>query len=769
MYMNNKIIEELKRQTRLELENSSIRNNAILNNPNIQRTNKFLDKNVIQSENYLLQARNFVLNEIREISDQTIALFILEKLSESQIKTLYNYFNDFKINLTKLKLPIDKSGFLQFLFTWLKKYNLSKYDEIKINEVFDEDEDDEVEDDEVEDDEVEDENIEFDDDEVEKELVNESEIQPEYIENNNIDENDNINEKIKELNEQYKILSSDIKDINADPKEEYINQWINDYINYTDEYLFFYDDDDNMRSKLIDNNKKLINKFNPNLQDKIIRKIQEVPDDEPNDNNNVEKITYEKADENDNITEKIKELNEQYKILSSDIKDINADPKEEYINQWINDYINYTDEYLFFYDDDDNMRSKLMDNNKKLINKFNPNLQDKIIRKIQKISNDETNNDDDDDDDDDDNDEKITDEIASEMVNEIINEINDELNEELKNNRKMTNEDIEKFKRESLEKYKTWKPIESSIKKPVEQEEDEEEEEQEEQEDKGAILKNQYKELFNMADVINLDGGDEELEDGFVKEFYDYIDNFSQFHQNKNKVNNEKAKLKKRFTNENVKQIMLGKINDYKKAIKPVKEKKPRKKTKAEIEQERINQALTNEPIKKAKKVKKTKGKGLEPIRIRIGAGLREFNEKIPKFYIDMKKFNNHNTLSLKYTSNHNSHPKLRPKLMSKAFKNVMIKIFDEQETKEDILKLSKDEQIYLSKLSKIIDIKNYINDDLEDEFNESYETMSGIIRAGNDNPEIIRKMKYLIFSAVEQGIISQKEAYKYLAEISLL
>jgi hypothetical protein len=663
MYMNNKIIEELKRQTRLELENSSIRNNAILNNPNIQRTNKFLDKNVIQSENYLLQARNFVLNEIREISDQTIALFILEKLSESQIKTLYNYFNDFKINLTKLKLPIDKSGFLQFLFTWLKKYNLSKYDEIKINEVFDEDEDDEVEDDEVEDDEVEDENIEFDDDEVEKELVNESEIQPEYIENNNIDENDNINEKIKELNEQYK-------------------------------------------------------------------------------------------------------------ILSSDIKDINADPKEEYINQWINDYINYTDEYLFFYDDDDNMRSKLMDNNKKLINKFNPNLQDKIIRKIQKISNDETNNDDDDDDDDDDNDEKITDEIASEMVNEIINEINDELNEELKNNRKMTNEDIEKFKRESLEKYKTWKPIESSIKKPVEQEEDEEEEEQEEQEeqeDKGAILKNQYKELFNMADVINLDGGDEELEDGFVKEFYDYIDNFSQFHQNKNKVNNEKAKLKKRFTNENVKQIMLGKINDYKKAIKPVKEKKPRKKTKAEIEQERINQALTNEPIKKAKKVKKTKGKGLEPIRIRIGSGLREFNEKIPKFYIDMKKFNNHNTLSLKYTSNHNSHPKLRPKLMSKAFKNVMIKIFDEQETKEDILKLSKDEQIYLSKLSKIIDIKNYINDDLEDEFNESYETMSGIIRAGNDNPEIIRKMKYLIFSAVEQGIISQKEAYKYLAEISLL
>jgi hypothetical protein len=658
--MNNKIIEELKRQTRLELENSSIRNNAILNNPNIQRTNKFLDKNVIQSENYLLQARNFVLNEIREISDQTIALFILEKLSESQIKTLYNYFNDFKINLTKLKLPIDKSGFLQFLFTWLKKYNLSKYDEIKINEVFDEDEDDEVEDDEVEDDEVEDENIEFDDDEVEKELVNESEIQPEYIENNNIDENDNINEKIKELNEQYK-------------------------------------------------------------------------------------------------------------ILSSDIKDINADPKEEYINQWINDYINYTDEYLFFYDDDDNMRSKLMDNNKKLINKFNPNLQDKIIRKIQKISNDETNNDDDDDDDDDDNDEKITDEIASEMVNEIINEINDELNEELKNNRKMTNEDIEKFKRESLEKYKTWKPIESSIKKPVEQEEDEEEEEQEEQEDKGAILKNQYKELFNMADVINLDGGDEELEDGFVKEFYDYIDNFSQFHQNKNKVNNEKAKLKKRFTNENVKQIMLGKINDYKKAIKPVKEKKPRKKTKAEIEQERINQALTNEPIKKAKKVKKTKGKGLEPIRIRIGSGLREFNEKIPKFYIDMKKFNNHNTLSLKYTSNHNSHPKLRPKLMSKAFKNVMIKIFDEQETKEDILKLSKDEQIYLSKLSKIIDIKNYINDDLEDEFNESYETMSGIIRAGNDNPEIIRKMKYLIFSAVEQGIISQKEAYKYLAEISLL
>jgi hypothetical protein len=100
-----------------------------------------------------------------------------------------------------------------------------------------------------------------------------------------------------------------------------------------------------------------------------------------------------------------------------------------------------------------------------------------------------------------------------------------------------------------------------------------------------------------------------------------------------------------------------------------------------------------------------------------------------------------------------------------------MIKIFDEKEISKDEMneKLSKEEQLYLSKLSKIIGIQNYINDDLEDQFQEQYETMNGIIRAGNSNPEIIKKMKFLIFSAVEQSIISQKEAYKYLSEISLL
>jgi hypothetical protein len=797
--MNNKIIEELKRNVNLEIQNNNKRDEAIKNNPNILKTNKFLDKNVIQSENYLIQAKNFILNEIREISDQSIALFILERLSESQIKTLYNYYNDFKINLTQLKLPIDKSGFLQFLFTWLKKYNISKFDEINIKQGLEEqenlpDEYVEISEPDSDDDSEINDNKNIDEEELIRKIYAELEKKlkteiiedlgvekmkemsinvADYIINNDENENTVINDAIKQIISNHKNKKKQEKetDDNEEPIKNIDTVIADDpkisELTYKIRYLTDINLDPLLQkilpdSKILDINSEILQTTiesikkglkRENEDTFIINQIRAQGDNilknipkEQQLNQKDEKVLREQIKKETNIKKKI--LTEFDKNLIPELKNKGLYFIHDEIKELMKNIIKTKEsskkfnevEYIREYAQSLNESYEKQKNDSKNIDESieKSKTEKKTDEKTKEKSTD-----------------KAQDKSVDKTVDKLIKIVDDEVKEKSKTE-KMTKEETNQYKKERIENIKTqikesdddevadtWKEVDDdeSLYFDTESEKN---------------LKDQYKELFAMGDAIN-QNVDDELGDIFVKDYYEYIDKFSKVYPDKKKINNEKKKLKDRFKDEDVKDIMLSKIKAYK-------PKKIRKKTKEELEADRIRGAFGDKPIE-------TKGKGLlEPIRLRIGRGLREFNEqKISKFYIDMKKFNNHNTLSLKYTSNHNVHPKLKPRLMSKNFKNVMLKIFDEKDTKEDIQNLTKDEQLYLSKLSKIIDIKNYINDDLEDEFQEKYETLRGILDSGNNNPDIIKQMKHLIFSAVNNSIISQKEAYAYLSEISLL
>jgi hypothetical protein len=140
----------------------------------------------------------------------------------------------------------------------------------------------------------------------------------------------------------------------------------------------------------------------------------------------------------------------------------------------------------------------------------------------------------------------------------------------------------------------------------------------------------------------------------------------------------------------------------------------------------------------------------------------------VKRFYIDMKKFKN-GLLCIKYTSNDNIHPKFRTTIMSKELKSILEHYFNEKKVdKSQINKLSDDEKLIINKLGKLMDITDFLDDTIEDRFNEKYNTLIGIYNSGNANPKIIQQLKQLILHGVQEGILTQKEAYKFIVELSL-
>jgi hypothetical protein len=66
------------------------------------------------------------------------------------------------------------------------------------------------------------------------------------------------------------------------------------------------------------------------------------------------------------------------------------------------------------------------------------------------------------------------------------------------------------------------------------------------------------------------------------------------------------------------------------------------------------------------------------------------------------------------------------------------------------------------------MNITDFIDESIEDKFNEKYNTLMGIYNAGNSNPKILSQLKQLILQAVQNGVITQREGYKAIVELSL-
>ena len=132
-----------------------------------------------------------------------------------------------------------------------------------------------------------------------------------------------------------------------------------------------------------------------------------------------------------------------------------------------------------------------------------------------------------------------------------------------------------------------------------------------------------------------------------------------------------------------------------------------------------------------------------------------------------MKKFKK-GYLCLKYKKNQNIVPTFKSFKMSDNLKLIM-NLYMEEKFDEKLYKSLTDfEKSSLNTLGKILDIDEFIDNKLMDEFQEKYNVLIGEMAAGNDNPKLKKEFKLYILNAIRSGLITQNEGYIMIIENSL-
>jgi len=203
-----------------------------------------------------------------------------------------------------------------------------------------------------------------------------------------------------------------------------------------------------------------------------------------------------------------------------------------------------------------------------------------------------------------------------------------------------------------------------------------------------------------------------------------------------------------------------------------------------ESSDEKTGEGLYFRKKKLGKRISKVKGLGLGlsqknkhnnnkpkmPYLIKTGRGKEkeiDENYEISKYYIDMKKFKK-GYLCLKYKKNQNIVPTFKSFKMSDNLKLIMNLYMEEKFDEKLYISLTDFEKSSLNTLGKILDIDEFIDNKLMDEFQEKYNVLIGEMQAGNDNPKLRKEFKLYILNAIRSGLITQNEEYIMIIENSL-
>jgi hypothetical protein len=156
-------------------------------------------------------------------------------------------------------------------------------------------------------------------------------------------------------------------------------------------------------------------------------------------------------------------------------------------------------------------------------------------------------------------------------------------------------------------------------------------------------------------------------------------------------------------------------------------------------------------------------GTGFKKKRVYRGRGSSGEEETLHRYYVDTKRLNN-GVLCVRYRKNHAV--KMKPIEISQAVKECILDICNDRFSSRIYDTLSDEEKKivyrFVKELNLPLDIKN---ESVENTFKE-FEILKGEIVAGNDNPEVKRRLKICIHDLVQMKRMPQQRGLQILAEL---
>lgn len=144
--------------------------------------------------------------------------------------------------------------------------------------------------------------------------------------------------------------------------------------------------------------------------------------------------------------------------------------------------------------------------------------------------------------------------------------------------------------------------------------------------------------------------------------------------------------------------------------------------------------------------------------------------------HVDFGKYKLHvpslhkNVLNIKYKSLV-AHPKLPRRAISDDLKEVLLDALEEGNVNPRLVsKLEKEDKKLLGRVLEIAKVANnpiVVEDDVEEM--KRFELLRGQVLAGNDNPDIQRELKALIFKFLDEGRLKKAQANKVMLELMTL
>ena len=186
------------------------------------------------------------------------------------------------------------------------------------------------------------------------------------------------------------------------------------------------------------------------------------------------------------------------------------------------------------------------------------------------------------------------------------------------------------------------------------------------------------------------------------------------------------------------------------------------------IEIARVNQLMTEHVGYGFRKRRKIVGRGYssseedKPVR----------KNTIPKKvingkFIDLNKLKN-NILTVRYLKTGGFVPTVKSQHISNDVKSVIEDIINDKFEKRLYEKLQPDEKRLVKRLVGALKIDIDVNTKEDDEYRKQFEIVLGEFQAGNTSPAIKNKLKQYVAESMQSGMITRREAWQLLYELTI-
>jgi hypothetical protein len=140
----------------------------------------------------------------------------------------------------------------------------------------------------------------------------------------------------------------------------------------------------------------------------------------------------------------------------------------------------------------------------------------------------------------------------------------------------------------------------------------------------------------------------------------------------------------------------------------------------------------------------------------------KEFNGK----YIDLKKLRE-NILSIKYVKTNTYIPTVKSQHINDDLKEVITDLVSDKFDKRLFEKLLDNDKRLLKRIIKAFSLNIDLKDMKEEEYRKQYDILLGQLRAGNNSPLIKNKLKEYILDSNESGLLTRREMWNLLHELT--